>query len=97
MSKISDQAAEAFLNNYDYYNNNTSVESSTNPYLTVMILHGSAIAIKDIEGFRITNAGWPTVTTKSRLNRLPGVHINQRNGQWYLNGNVWDGSWITIY
>lgn len=44
----------------------------------------------------ITNAGWSSNTTKERLNGLTGVHIVQKNFQWYLNGWNWDGEWVCI-
>ena len=44
----------------------------------------------------ITNAGWMTATTKERLNGLNGVRINQLRGNWYLNGELWDGRWICV-
>ena len=39
----------------------------------------------------ITAAGWRSNTTKERLNGLNGVNIVQRDWQWYLNGEAWDG------
>ena len=39
----------------------------------------------------ITSAGWPTNTTKERLNGFNGVHIYQKDFQWYLNGEAWNG------
>ena len=47
-------------------------------------------------GLEITDAGLPTVTTKDRLNALPGVSINQKNGKWFLNGKLWDGKWTVV-
>lgn len=36
-----------------------------------MLLHGNPVGFKDIAGnYWISNAGWPTVTTKERLNGL---------------------------
>jgi hypothetical protein len=40
---------------------------------------------------KITNAGWRSNTTKERLNGLPNVSIQQKKGDWYLNGEVWNG------
>ena len=40
----------------------------------------------------ITSAGWPTNTTKERLNGLNGVNIYQKDFQWYLNGEAWNGT-----
>lgn len=42
----------------------------------------------------ISNAGWSSSTTKERLNGLRGVNIRQVRGVWYLNNQIWDGSWI---
>lgn len=39
----------------------------------------------------ITAAGWRTNTTKERLNGLNGVNIYQKDFQWYLNGEAWNG------
>ena len=39
----------------------------------------------------ITSAGWPTNTTKERLNGFNGVNIYQKDFQWYVNGEAWDG------
>jgi len=66
----------------------------------VLCLHDNIIAqfhwSHDEEYLIINHAGWPTVTTKSRLNALPGVDIVQRRGVWYLNGEEWDGDWIIV-
>jgi hypothetical protein len=48
------------------------------------------------DGLWITNAGWPSATTKERLNGLPYVYIIQKKGQWYLNGHAWDGEWVHV-
>tara|TARA_Y100000592_G_C5381110_1_gene273463 strand:+ start:530 stop:898 length:369 start_codon:yes stop_codon:yes gene_type:complete len=39
----------------------------------------------------ITAAGWRTNTTKERLNGLNGVNIYQKDFQWHLNGEAWNG------
>jgi len=58
-----------------------------------LLLHGHVIAIMDYsKGLFITSAGWATPTTKERLNGLPNVHIVQKNFEWFLNGELWDGS-----
>jgi hypothetical protein len=61
-----------------------------------LFLHGNKIAEKREDGLYITNAGWSSNVTKERLNALPGVRINQRNLDWYLNENKWDGSWTKV-
>jgi hypothetical protein len=56
-------------------------------------LHGNKIAALEADGkMWVSSAGWRSNTTKERLNGLPGVRVNQKNYQWYLNGQPWDGS-----
>ena len=68
MRKISREAATALIAGTNYNNSNTSVCDGT------MYLHGNAIAIKEPHGmcgvYAITLAGWPTTTTKERINTL---------------------------
>lgn len=63
-----------------------------------MILLGSTIAIKDIatNKVKITNCGYFTNVTKDRLNSILGVMIVQIKGEWYLNGEKWDGKLIEL-
>ena len=35
-------------------------------------------------------------TTMDRLNGLPNVNIHQKNFQWFLNGEEWDGQFIKV-
>jgi len=44
----------------------------------------------------INDAGWQTVTTKERLNGFPTVNIQQKDFEWFLNGERWDGSKIRV-
>ena len=69
------------------------------PNVTVLKLHGNAIAYKyndPKQTLSITNCGWESNTTKERLNALPNVSIQQKNFVWYLNGKEWDGKLIDI-
>ena len=64
------------------------------PNVTIMKLHGNEIAYRYNDPERtlsITHCGWPTRTTKDRLNAIDGVNIYQEKGQWFLNGKEWDG------
>ena len=63
---------------------------------TTMWLFGNAIAKWHNNGMWITNAGWGSKTTKERLNGLSGVHIQQRKGNWFLNGRAWEGGWVNV-
>lgn len=96
MRKITQNTINAFLSGKNYCEGNTSVQCSG--YTAVMFLHGNDIAMREIETGRvyIRNAGWPTATTKERLNGIPGVSIQQKRGKWYLNGVEWNGDWFLI-
>ena len=60
-----------------------------------LLLFGNCIAKWSLNRIRITSAGWKTVTTKDRLQIL-GASLRQIKGEWYLNGELWDGNWIQI-
>lgn len=91
------EAVYAFENARKFKKANMSVEVL--PNVTIMRLHGNAIAYLYNDPERtlsISNCGWFTNTTKERLNGLKGVHITQKNWQWYLNGEQWDGKLIDV-
>lgn len=93
--KITTQAIKAFMTTTTYNGSNTKViiESGTSK----LFLFSHLIAVKyDDNKIRITNADYFTATTKERLNGIPGVSISQKKGDWYLNGEKWDGQWIAI-
>jgi hypothetical protein len=97
MRKITEQSVDAFMNARQFKKDNMTIEVL--PNVTVMKLYGNAIAYRFNDPERtltITNRGWFTNTTKERLNAIPGVHIHQKNWQWYLNGEVWDGDFIDV-
>lgn len=89
-TKISKEAASAFENNKKFSRGNTRVYK--NPVGGMdMYLHGNLIASTRKGKLSIQNSGFATQTTKARLNALSGVHIVQKNFQWFLNGKKWDG------
>lgn len=95
MRKITQQAVAAFQEGRDFSKSNTQVQVSGESVF--MYLHGNNIAHKDAKGnLEITNCGWFSNTTKERLNGLPGVNIYQKDFEWYLNGEKWDGEWTKI-
>lgn len=97
MRKITKEAVNAFMNAEKFNGSNTKVEVL--PNVTVLKLHGNAIAYRYNDPERtlsISNCGWPTNTTKERLNGIPNVNIIQRKGVWFLNGEKWDGELIDI-
>jgi hypothetical protein len=111
MRQITIDAVRAFNNNYNFKRSNTEVraeecfnEGGEYTY-TELRLHGNLIAyaIAGVKsdcgtpaGLYICDGGWQSVTTKERLNGLSGVHIEQRNYIWYLNGVKWNGETIKI-
>lgn len=97
MKKITAQALDAFINARKFKKDNMTIE--VQPNVTVMRLYGHPIAYLYNDPERtlsISACGWLTNTTKERLNALPGVHINQKNWQWYLNGMEWDGKLVDV-
>ena len=93
--KITKESVQAFMDRKKFNKGNMSVEVEGN--VTKLKLHGNTIATIDELGvLSISNAGWQSNTTKERLNGLPGVHVQQKNWSWYLNGNVWDGTWKRV-
>lgn len=71
----------------------SNTEVAIYPTDTRMYLHGHLIAVIDLMGnIYVTNAGYFTNTTKERLNGIPTVSVKQKNFEWFLNGEKWDGS-----
>ena len=98
MRKVEQQMNEAILNRKDFFKGNTSVENyitETGAREAIVKLHGNHIATIG-DTLQICDAGWQTVTTKSRLNALCnefayGCYVFQKNFDWFLgdvDGNV---------
>ena|ERR1700748_2007384 len=97
MKTITKQSIAAFENAKPFNKGNMNV--SVQPNVTVLSLHGNAIAYRYNDPERtlsITNCGWFSNTTKERLNGLQGVSVCQKKGVWYLNGKEWNGELIDI-
>lgn len=91
MRKITRDAVDAFMRREPFKRTNTEV--AVHPTDTRMYLYGHLIAVIDLMGnIYVTNAGYFTNTTKELLNGIPTVSVNQKNFEWYLNGEKWDGS-----
>ena len=90
MRKIESLMIQAVQNGRDWKSGNTSVHNSDHGI--IVRLHGNKIAQVDTENqiLWVTDAGWQTTTTKSRLNALlSGVadgrgYIFQKDFIWYL-------------
>ena len=97
MKSITQDSVNAFMNATPFKKSNMQVEVLDN--VTILRLHGNAIAYLYNDPQRtlsITNCGWFSKTTKERLNAIPGVSINQKNFNWYLNGSEWNGELIDV-
>ena len=95
MARVS-QAARYLMNRKKATLHNTKVVVDEKGNAS-MYLFGNKIAVFSADGILyISNAGWFSVTTKSRLNDIPGVRISQRKGYWYLYNELWDGRWIGL-
>lgn len=95
MRKITQESVDKFLNRKPFSKGNMKVEQAGNTFR--LKLHNNTIATIDELGMlSISNAGWRSNTTKERLNGLPNVRINQKNWNWYLNGQEWDGAWTRV-
>ena len=95
MRKITQDAIDAFNSQRPFKRNNTEVRIENSE--SHMLLHGNTIAISDGPRVLITHGGWPTPTTKERLNGITGVNIHQKDFQWYLNGEAWNGGFIMVF
>ena len=99
MRKVEQQMNEAILNRKDFFKGNTSVQhyvsNLTGAREAAVHLHGNHIATIG-DRLQICDAGWQTVTTKSRLNALlnefaEGCYLFQKKFDWFLgdaDGNV---------
>ena len=98
MRKITRDSINAFLNFENFKRGNTEVKVCQTGLGTqsTLYLHGNDIAIKNRTGVKIRNAGWFTNTTKERLNGLPCVNIVQKDFEWYLNGELWEGDLVLV-
>lgn len=98
MRIITEKAIKAFLTHERFSYDNTSVDTSTDGNMSYLHLHGNCIAThsRATGELSITTAGWNTVTTKARLNGIPGVQVYTKAGQLFLNELPWSGAWKTI-
>lgn len=102
MREITRKAIDAFLAGNPVKTSNTTVE--VRPFQredgdsVILKLHGNPIARYRVADriLWVCDGQHQTATTKDRLNGLPGVRVNQRNWDWYLNGVEWDGSWSFV-
>ena len=94
MRQIERQMNEAILSGKDFRKDNTEVINIRGN--AFVYLHGNHIATVG-DTLDICDAGWQTVTTKSRLNALldefaDGCYVFQKNFAWFLGDR--DGNTI---
>jgi hypothetical protein len=94
MKKITMMMVQAFNNELAFKVSNTVVRVCNDE--VAILLYGHKIAFKNDTGFYIDTCGYPTATTKERLNGLHGVQVNTKKGALFLNGSEWDGSLTLI-
>jgi hypothetical protein len=95
MRKITSEAVDKFLSKTPFKKSNMQVEQVGSTFR--LKLHNNTIAsIDEFNMLSISNAGWRSNTTKERLNGLPNVRINQKNWNWFLNGQEWNGEWTRV-
>lgn len=102
MRKITEQAARALLTRTPFKSGNTQVkitaEANSDTPVARMYLHGNLIA--ELRGYNLhaTLAGWPTPTTRERLNGIcnlagvPGFYQRdhrQFRGEWEIDSDEW--------
>ena len=75
MRKITQDAARAFKQGKNFSRDNTRVEVKKDlrfpdDNVTQLYLHGHCIAEQTVNSLHISLCGWPTMTTRERLNGL---------------------------
>ena len=86
MRAITNTAVTAFYAGRKFKRSNTEVQVSNTGWV-YLYLHGHAIARRDWTGAFVRHAGWPTLTTKERVNGVLlhyDKHIRQKAGEWLL-------------
>tara|TARA_Y100001938_G_scaffold4383_2_gene5496 strand:+ start:928 stop:1317 length:390 start_codon:yes stop_codon:yes gene_type:complete len=101
MRKIEREMVQAIKDRRNWKSSNTEVLMDVDNSFASVYLHGNHIAEYqyNTEELVITNAGWRTVTTKSRLNALINEFLDgtkngvyQKNHRWYVidHGRCYD-------
>lgn len=81
MRKITKQAQAAFVAGINWKSGNTEVKADSVPGKVLLLLHGNAIACRCGPGLvRFSLCGWPSVTTRERL-QAAGISVHQSKGK----------------
>lgn len=97
MRKIEQEMIEAIKNGKAYQKDNTRVAVNSDGYFLKVELHGHVIAeIYATKQLRLSDCGFQTKTTKSRLNAILSHFnlptISTKNFQWYIGDEKWKGN-----
>jgi len=94
MRKITQDAARAFKQGKNFSRDNTRVEVKKDlrfpdDNVTQLYLHGHCIAEQTVNSLHISLCGWPTMTTRERLNGLLDTlniqkHLYQEKHEQYI-------------
>jgi hypothetical protein len=101
---ITKEAVAAFIAGESFNKANTEVRIVERPGETLveLLLHDNPIARRWGNGLRggpwteVTTAGWDTVTTRERLNGIPGVSVHRAKSILHLNDKPWHGAWTVV-
>jgi len=97
-SKISKQAAKAFVNGVNFKSGTTDIFTDGDG-VTHFILDDNEIAIRKYNGkikIGLDDFYGNIKTAMSRLNCIQGIKLKIKNNQLFLNGDIWDGTWIYL-
>jgi hypothetical protein len=79
MRKVSKKIAAAFMQHKAAKSGTTETDGTT------LWLHGNAVAQwHNNNVFHVSFAGWPSVTTRERLNSLPAVRVHQHKHEQFI-------------
>ena len=79
LNNITRDAAAAFISGAEFERENMHVHHNDGGRVSRLFLFGNLIAERNRDSIRVTLAGWPTTTTRARLNGLLELlNINRR-------------------
>lgn len=90
MRKVTQEVCMAFMQGRRKTRGNTRTDGGS------LYLFNNKIAEWRGGDLFISLAGWDTVTTRERLNGLPGVSLTRRRGRTLFNNIPWDGEWARV-
>lgn len=90
MRQVTKQVTDAFLSGRAKKVTNTHTDGRS------LWLFSNKIAEHREDGLYVSNCGYKTKTTAERLRALPNVNLTTKRGEWYLNGEVWQGEWRRV-